>query len=58
MMQLLMMHLTATPQSPRERNPAIPEELEQIILTLLEKDPAKRVQSCKELGQMFQRLLG
>ena len=48
MMQLLMMHLTRAPEPPRERNPAIPPELEAIILKLIEKEPANRIQSCHE----------
>jgi serine/threonine-protein kinase len=56
MMQLLMMHLTREPDPPRSRNPAIPEALEAIILHLLEKDPAKRVQSCRELGEMLSKV--
>jgi serine/threonine-protein kinase len=57
MMQLLMMHLTATPQPPRARNPHLPVELDEIISSLLEKDPAKRIQSCHELGARFEKLL-
>jgi serine/threonine-protein kinase len=56
MMQLLMMHLTATPPPPRQKNPVIPEELEAIILHCLEKDPAKRVQSCHDLAASFRQL--
>jgi hypothetical protein len=58
MMQLLMMHLTTLPEPPRQRNPEIPEELEAIILKLLEKDPAKRIQSCRELGDQLSKILG
>jgi serine/threonine-protein kinase len=57
MMQLLMMHLTAPPPPPRTRNPSLPEELEAIILSLLEKDPANRIQSCRELGERLEALL-
>jgi hypothetical protein len=57
MMQLLMMHLTATAPAPSTRNPSLPPELDAIILSLLEKDPAKRVQSCRELGEMLEKLV-
>jgi eukaryotic-like serine/threonine-protein kinase len=48
---LLMMHLSQPPEPPRAKNPQIPDELESIILQLLEKDPARRIQSCRELGR-------
>ncbi len=51
---LLMMHLTHPPQPPREIRPEIPEELEEIILKLLEKDQKKRIQSCAELGKALE----
>ncbi len=57
MMQLLMMHLTAVPPPPRSRNPNLPPELDAIILSLLEKDPQKRIQSCRELGERLEKLL-
>ena len=53
MMQLLMMHVTRAPPPPRQFNPAIPEDLEQIILKLLEKAPEDRIQSCRELGELL-----
>ncbi|MFN3872670.1 MAG: protein kinase domain-containing protein [Ignavibacterium sp.] len=37
------------PKSLRKINPEIPDELEQIVLQCLEKDPKKRVQSADEL---------
>jgi serine/threonine-protein kinase len=53
LVKLLMMHITEQALPPRARNPAIPPELEQLILRLLEKDPANRIQSCRELGEML-----
>ncbi|MGO9712578.1 MAG: serine/threonine-protein kinase [Polyangiaceae bacterium] len=53
MMQLLMMQLTRAPRPPREVNPAIPEALERVILKLLEKAPADRIQSARELAQLL-----
>src|SRR5207237_3106633 len=47
---LLMMHVSDQPEPPRKRNPQIPAELEAAILRLMEKDPARRFQSCKELA--------
>jgi len=47
---LLMMHVNDAPEPPRERNPQLPAELDSAILKLLEKEPARRYQSCRELG--------
>lgn len=51
LMPLLMMHVQQRPPPPRKQNPSIPEDLENIILRLLEKEPSKRFPSCKELAQ-------
>ena len=53
MVPLLMMHVNDRPQAPRVRNPGIPVDLELAILKLLEKDPARRFASCRELGKVF-----
>ena len=50
---LLMMHLQQPPMAPRERNPAISEPLERLILSLLEKDPRNRPQSCREVAELL-----
>jgi len=47
--QLISAILTRAPQHPRELNPEIPEELEAIIVKAMEKDPANRYQSAREL---------
>ena len=46
--ELLMMHLTRPPPSPRELNGAIPEPVEQIILRALSKKPEDRFASMDE----------
>ena len=56
MMQLLLMHANEPPESPRRRNPEIPEALEEVILRLLEKDSGQRYESCRELGEHLERL--
>jgi serine/threonine protein kinase len=56
MMPLLLMHMTETPQPPIERNAKIPKPLNELILRLLEKDPAMRVQSMRDLGEELTRL--
>jgi serine/threonine-protein kinase len=57
LIQILRMHLMDTPVPPRQKNPAIPQELEALILRQLEKDPARRIQTCRELGARLQQLL-
>jgi eukaryotic-like serine/threonine-protein kinase len=48
---LLMMHVNAQPEPPRQKNPQLPAALDAAILKLLAKDPAQRYQSCRELAQ-------
>jgi len=53
--EVMVQHLTATPCRPSRLNPAgkIPEELEELILCCLAKDPINRPQ---EIGEVEQRL--
>ena len=44
---LLMMHVNTAPKPLT----GVPPELGALVLQLLEKDPARRVQSCRELGE-------
>jgi len=48
-MPILLAHPSTAPVPPRNLNPDIPEELQTIILQLLAKRPAERVQSCRDL---------
>ncbi len=57
LMPMLMAQATQAPQPARERNKAIPPRLEAVMLKLLEKDPAKRVQSAAALGSELKRIL-
>lgn len=45
---VLVKHMTEPPRPPREHNPALPVEVENVILTALEKDPARRYQTTDE----------
>jgi serine/threonine-protein kinase len=57
---LMVMHINDRPSSPKMLNPHLPQALETIILQLLEKDPRKRIESCRELAERlceFQRNL-
>jgi len=53
---LLMKHLNEQPAPPTSHNSAIPDELEFIIMQLLEKDPARRIQSCRDLASDLEAL--
>ncbi len=48
---LLMMHVNDQPVPPRRLNAALPPRLEAAVLKLLQKQPASRFQSCRELAQ-------
>ncbi len=50
--ELLYQHMSEPPEPPSKHRP-VEAELERIILSCLEKDPAKRPQTAKELGGML-----
>jgi hypothetical protein len=53
---LLFQVLHTDPPSPRRLNESIPRDLETICLKCLEKDPAKRYQTARELADELRRL--
>ncbi|MBN2369342.1 MAG: serine/threonine protein kinase [Vicinamibacteria bacterium] len=55
-LQILLRHRDELPPPPRSINPSLPLELEKIILTCLEKSPARRFSSCRELGRRVEAL--
>ncbi len=48
---LMRAHMEHAPPSPRERRPEMPLGFEQVILTALHKDPARRFQSAGAMAQ-------
>lgn len=55
--RLLMMQLRKEPDPPRTINPEIPEQLELVIMRMLEKDPALRFESCRQVGERLKEIL-
>jgi len=47
---ILIMHLSEEPPSPREINPDVPETLEKAIIKALQKNPQDRFQTMEEFG--------
>ncbi|MBX3250476.1 MAG: serine/threonine protein kinase [Myxococcales bacterium] len=56
LMGILTKHLYEAPVPPRQHNPAIPEELELVILRAIAKDKEQRYQSMYELLEDLERL--
>jgi serine/threonine protein kinase/WD40 repeat protein len=54
---LIMQILRDEPPSPRKLNARVPRDLETITLKCLEKDPGKRYQTAKDLGDELRRYL-
>ena len=57
--EVMVQHLTTTPCRPSRLNPAgqIPEELEELILSCLAKEPAHRPQEIREVEQRLRDIL-
>ena len=51
--ELARMHRQDLPQSPREINPDIPLEIEQILLKTMSKEPAARYRTADQLGRVL-----
>ncbi len=55
-LKVLVAHASETPVSPRELNPTIPVELEEIILRCLEKQPEDRFQDVASLQEQLEQV--
>ncbi|MFN8010350.1 MAG: protein kinase [Holophagaceae bacterium] len=56
-MEALRKIIYEEPLPPRRRNPEVPRDLETIVLKCLEKDPARRYDTARALGDDLQRWL-
>ena len=59
-MALLAAHLNTAPMPMKEANPKVevPPEVERVVMQCLEKDPAKRPQTARELAEAFLQAAG
>lgn len=55
--ELIAAHLRDTPRAPRMLQPAIPPQLDNLVMQLLAKDPGQRTQSCQLLVSMLDGML-
>jgi serine/threonine protein kinase len=51
--EISKMHREVLPPAPRELNPSIPVELEQILLKVLSKEPSARYRTADQLGRVL-----
>jgi serine/threonine-protein kinase len=54
--ELARLHRRAVPIPPRELNPSIPQELEEVILKVLSKEPSTRYRTADQLGRVLQTI--
>jgi formylglycine-generating enzyme required for sulfatase activity len=58
MLAVAMKQLHADPPSPRQLQPAIPVEVEQLILKCLQKDPLRRYRSMADIAEDLRKIVG
>jgi serine/threonine-protein kinase len=51
LMPLLMMQVTQRPEPPRKRNPSLPPDVEELVMSLLEKDASLRPPTARAVGE-------
>jgi len=56
--RLLMAHASEPPPPLRQKRPDLSPEVEAVVMKALEKDPARRPQSARELARLFEEALG
>ncbi len=56
-LDVILQVLNDEPKAPRTRAPAIPEDLDTVAMRCLEKDPNRRYESARALGEDLQRFL-
>jgi eukaryotic-like serine/threonine-protein kinase len=54
-MDLLVAHLHEAPRPPRQLRPDLPADLEEVILTCLQKDPDHRYPDVEDLDRVLSR---
>jgi serine/threonine protein kinase len=57
-MAMLRKHAYEAPPPPRSINPNLPETVEAVVLRALEKDPAARYQSAREMSEALRHMTG
>jgi serine/threonine-protein kinase len=56
--RLLMAHASEPPPPLRQKRPDLSPELEAVVMSALEKDPARRPQTAREFARLFEEALG
>lgn len=56
-LKVMQEHVTATPAAPSSRCPGLPIWLDELVVQLLEKDPAARPQTAHEVAELLERNL-
>nr|HET6902647.1 protein kinase [Ktedonobacteraceae bacterium] len=55
--QIIYQHNRVTPPSLREQNPAIPHEVEEVVMKALAKDPEQRYESIQEFAEALEEAI-
>ncbi len=55
--RIFYQHMQITPPSLREKNPAIPHEVEEVVMKALAKDPEQRYESIQEFAEALEEAI-